>query len=306
MSPYETPSTMSAKASGAPTIESLWAGGNTMEAGLSAGVGGVIGAGLGSLFTNGFWGNGVGTGGVGRGVGVATGGSELLLLQQQIDQVIANNDAQTSILQNNNLMKVLSDLGIQNALAIGATEAAKDAAINAGVVATTAANAAGKEAVMSSESTKDYVYASVVGAAKDVAANVNALAMANTRDLLTGLSAIGLQATQNKYEASIQADANTRALMDSIRDSIDVTKEEGCKTRALITEQEICALRAENLKLANHIALEEEFEEHDRRRSRRDSEVTNINVNNNNTQIQNQIADLANIMRSFIVARPTA
>lgn len=79
MSPYET-SIKSEMASGASTIESLWAGGNTME-GLSAGVGGAIGAGLGSLFTNG-WG---GFGGIGVGRGVATGGTELLLLQQQID-----------------------------------------------------------------------------------------------------------------------------------------------------------------------------------------------------------------------------
>lgn len=291
-------------------------GGTTMAGeAMAAGLGGLGGAVLGQWINPMMGGRGFGMGGFGTGVG-DTGTQTILnqdLINNRFDQIVQNNDTQTAVITNNNTMKVLSDLGIQVALNGGIAEQAKDAAVSAGAQAVLASQTAGEKASTASYNSSSTILASLNGVSKDLTTvatmnakdTVNALTnVATANSLASGLAfrELQVQGIQTKYEASILADMNARTLMDKIRDSMDLTKEEGCKTRALIEHNEMCALRAENLKLSNHIQLEEEFEEHDRKRGRRDSEITNVNVNNNNTQIQNQISDLTTVVRSLLLS----
>ena len=306
-----------------PTASDIYSGvqnliGGTTMAGeaMAAGLGGLGGAVLGQWLNPMMTGRGVGFGGLG---GVDTGTQTILnqeLINNRFDQITANNDSQTSILQNNNLMKVLSDLGIQTALVGGVTEQAKDAAVNAGAQAVYASTVAGEKAVAASMSVGATMLASLGTVAKDIALNstlvakdtiiaLTATAAADSLAVANSFRELSIQGLQTKYENSILATLNTQKILDS-------TNHQGEEILEAIAQQNTqrdAAIIAElNRKLTlsqTHVLLEEEFEEHERKRSRRDSEVTNINVNNNNTQVQNQIADLTNVVRSLLLSRPT-
>ena len=342
-------------------------GGNTIMDGTGAlaGLGGAVGAVLGSWLRPNLGYGGVG--GVVDGVGV-NNRADTILLSEKINNLQANNDSQTQIIEFMNVQKQMADIlsattaGAVTAeaagdkaqlAAINAGSIAKDAAFAAGDKSTQAAQAAGllaagasresglltlsaiREAQTVSERANDAAIEAgnkavfAVGSvgdrisdsiaiqgqmsllnsamvAKDTVGTINTLAMSNTRDLLNGLSGLSVQALQNKYEASIQAERN--------RNDIVRVSETG-------TDRVLAAINAQNLESKNdqiaelnrkltvsqtHVLLEEEFEEFEERCNkgrRREKEVeVNVNNTNNNVNTQNQINALASTVGNLVTA----